>query len=133
MYRFPGKCLIPSKQLEYCDKMSCFVNGSLFTEVLPLCGCLTFLKANNSPGLQTRTVGWWTCIQCSRSALHEVSGCTCTGLTCFIVILPVVSVEGVVVQKEVTGCAMFCTMWVVLEGFPELICMVLEQCCSSYC
>ena len=39
--------------LEYCERMSCFVNGSLFTEVLPLCGCLTFLKANDSPGLQT--------------------------------------------------------------------------------
>ena len=31
---------------------------NLFTEVLPLCGCLTFLKANDTPGLQTWTVGW---------------------------------------------------------------------------
>ena len=27
--------------------------GSLLTEVLPLSGCLTFLKASDSPGLQT--------------------------------------------------------------------------------
>ena len=27
--------------------MSCFVNGSLLTEVLPLSGCLTFLKASD--------------------------------------------------------------------------------------
>ena len=118
MYQSPGKCPIPSKQPEYCDRMSCLVNGSLFTEVLPLCGCLTFLKANDSPGLQTWTVGWWTCIQCPSSALHEVSGGTCTGLAYFVVVLPVVAVEGVVVLKEVTNCAMFCTMLVVLEGFP---------------
>ena len=53
LYGSPGKHPIPSKQPEYCDKMSCFINGSLFTEVLPLCGCLNFLKASNSPGLQT--------------------------------------------------------------------------------
>ena len=34
------------------------------------------------------------------------------------------------VLKEVTDCAVFCTMWVVLEGFPKSMCMVLEQCCS---
>ena len=72
-------------------------------------------------------------LQCSRSALCEVSGCTCTGLTCFVVILPVVAVEGVVVLKEAIDCAVFCTMWVVLEGFPESMCMVLERYCSSCC
>ena len=133
LYGSPGKCPIPSKQPEYCDRMSCFVNGNLFTEVLPLCGCLNFLEANNSLSLQTWTVGWWTCIQCSRSALHEVSACTCTGLTFSVVILPVIAVEGVMVLKEVTNCTMFCTMWLVLEGFPESMCMVLEWYCSSYC
>ena len=66
-------------------------------------------------------------------ASHEVSGCTCTRLTCFVVILPVIAVEGVVVLKEVTDCAMFCTMWVVLDDFSELMCMVLEWYCSLYC
>ena len=48
------------------------------------------------------------------SALREVSGCMCTGLTCFVVILPVVAVEGVVVLKEVIGCDVYCTMMLVL-------------------
>ena len=43
----------PSKQLEYCGDMSCFADGNLLTEVLPLCGVLTFSKAGISPGLQT--------------------------------------------------------------------------------
>ena len=37
------------------------------------------------------------------------------------------------VLKEVTSGAMFCTMWLVLGGFPELMCMVLDWFCSSYC
>ena len=53
LYGSPGKCLIPSEQPEYCDRLICFVNGNLLTEVLPLSGCLTFLKASDSPGLQT--------------------------------------------------------------------------------
>ena len=57
----------------------------------------------------------------------------CTGLTCFVVTLLVIAVEGVVVLKEVIDCAIFCTMWVVLEGFPKSMCMVLEWYCSSYC
>ena len=52
-------------------------------------------------------MGWWTCIQCSSGVLHEVSGCACTGLTCFVVILPVVAVEGVMVLKEVTNCVLY--------------------------
>ena len=56
----------------------------------------------------------------------------CTGLTCFVVVFPVVAVEGVVVLKEVIDRAVFCTMWVVLEGFPKSMCMVLEWYCSSY-
>ena len=52
--------------------MSCFVIGSLFTKVLPLCRCLTFLKANNSPGLQTGIVDLWKCAQCAGGPLHEV-------------------------------------------------------------
>ena len=89
--------------------MSCFVNGSLFTKVLPLCGCLTFLKANDSPGLQTGIVDLWTCAQCAGGALHGVFLCTCTGLICFVVIA---DVEGVVVLKEVSGCAI-CAIFIV--------------------
>ena len=48
----PGKHPIPSKQPESCDDISCFVNGDLLTEVLPLWGCLTSLKASGSPSLQ---------------------------------------------------------------------------------
>ena len=36
--------------------MPCFANGNLLTEVLPLCGCLTSLKASGSPGLQVGSV-----------------------------------------------------------------------------
>ena len=90
--------------------MSCFVNGSLFTKVLPLCGCLTFHKANNSPGLQTRIVDLWTCAQCAEGPLSEIFLCTCPGSTCFAVIA--VGVEGVVVLKEVSVCAI-CAIFVV--------------------
>ena len=51
-------------------------------------------------------------------ALHEVSGCTCTGLTCFVVVLPVIAVEGVVVLKEVTGCAILCIIVLVVLCGP---------------
>ena len=48
-------------------------------------------------------------MQCPCGALRGVSGCMCTGLTCFVVIfVPVIAVEGVVVLKEVVGCAIFC-------------------------
>ena len=113
MYGSPGKCPIPSKQLEWCDRMSSFVNGSLFTKVLPLCGCLTFLKANNSPALQTGIVDLWTYAQCAGGPLHEVFLCTCTGLICFVVVtLVIASAEVVVVLKEVSGCAI-CAIFVV--------------------
>ena len=83
--------------------MSCFINGSLFTEVLPLCGCWTFLKANESPGLQTCFGSLWTCAQYAEGPLHEVfctgSACTCTGSACFALIA---GVEGVVVLKGVS-------------------------------
>ena len=78
--------------------MSCFINGSLFTKVLTLCGCWTFLKANNSTGLQTCFDGLWTCAQCAGGPLHEVFACTCTRSDCFAVIA---GVEGVVVLKGV--------------------------------
>ena len=84
--------------------MSYFVNGSLFTEVFPLCGCLTFLKANDSPGLQTYFGGLWTCAQCAGGPLCEVFMCTCTGSTCFVVIA---GAESVVVLKGVSICAVF--------------------------
>ena len=53
----------------------------------------------------------------SQWSLHEVSGCTCTGLTCFVVVVvPVIAVEGVMVLNEVASCAVFCTVLVVLFG-----------------
>ena len=62
-------------------------------------------------------MGWWTCIQYSSGALCGVSGCMCAGLTCFVVVLPVIAVEGVVVLKEVTSCAIICiNVLVVLCG-----------------
>ena len=83
--------------------MSCFVNGSLFTESLPLWGCWTFLKANESPDLKTCFDSLWTCAQCAGGPLHEVfctgSACTCTESTCFAVIA---GAEGVVVLKGVS-------------------------------
>ena len=89
----------------YTFRMSCFVNGSLFTEDLPLYGCLTFLKANNSPGLQTCFGSLWTCAQCAGGPLCEVFTCTCTGSTCFAVVAVVAGAEGVVVLKGVSVCA----------------------------
>ena len=85
--------------------MSCFINGSLFTEVLPLCRCWTFLRANESAGLRTCFGSLWTCTQCAGGPLCEVfctgSACTCTEYTCFAVIALVAGVEGVVVLKGV--------------------------------
>ena len=52
--------------------MSCFINGSLVTAVLPLSGCWTFLKANDSPGLQTSFVDLWTCAVCWRSTQWSI-------------------------------------------------------------
>ena len=78
--------------------MSCFINGSWFTEVLPLCRCWTFLKSNDSPGLQTCFGSLWTCAQCAGGPLHEVFMCICTESTCFAVIA---GAEDVVVLKGV--------------------------------
>ena len=87
--------------------MSCFVNGSLITEFLPLCGCQTFLKASDSPGLQTCFGSLWTCAQGAGGPLHEVfcagNACTCTGLACHcVLVVGAGPCEGVVVLKE--GC-----------------------------
>ena len=101
--------------------MSCFVNGSMFTKVLPLCGCLTFLKANDSPGLQTGIVDLWTYAQCAGGPLREVFLCMCTGSTCFVV---VAGVEGVVVLKEVSRCVI-CAIFIV--------CTVLELYWYCFC
>ena len=114
MYGSPGKHPIPSKQPEYCDRISCFVNGSLFTEVHPLCGDWTFLKAKDSPGLQTGIVDLWTCTQGAGGPLHVVFLWTgvvglWTGMqgaggplraVLFAISLPT-GVEGVVVLKGV--------------------------------
>ena len=111
--------------------MSCFINGSLFTEVLPLCGCLTFLKANESPGLRTCFGGLWTCAQCAGGPLCEVfctgSVCTCTESTCFAVIAVVAGVEGVVVLK---GVSVSGTVGTILELYRH--CMALRLICMSY-
>ena len=103
--------------------MSCFVNGSLFTEVLPLCGCLTFLKANYSPALQTCFSSLWTCAQCAGGPFCEVFACTCTGSTCFAV---VAGVEGVMVLKEVSVSG---TVGTVLELYWH--CMALSSICRA--
>ena len=98
--------------------MSCFINGSLFTEVLPLCGCWNFLKANESPGLITCLSGLWSCAQLAEGPLHEVfctgSPCTYTESTCFAVIAVIAGVEGVVVLKGVSICGAVGT---VLESY----------------
>ena len=73
--------------------MSCFINGSLFTEVLPLCRCWTFLKASKFPGLKICFSGLWTCAQCAGGPLHEVI---------YTVIAVVAGAEGVVVLKGVS-------------------------------
>ena len=69
----------------------CFVNGSLFTEVLPLCGCWTFLKATKSPGFRTCYSSLWTCAPGAGGPLHEVfctgNVCTCTGFACLLIAL----------------------------------------------
>ena len=62
-----------------------------------LCGCLTFLKASDSPSLQTILVGWCTCIQHCDSPLHDVSwGIMVVGCLALGVVL-----AGIVVLEEV--------------------------------
>ena len=102
--------------------MSCFINGSLFTEVLPLYRCWTFLKAKKSPGLKTCFGYLWTCAQCAGGPLHEVfctgGACTCTESTCFAVLA---GVEGVVVLE---GVSISGTVGTVLELYWH--CMALH-------
>ena len=85
--------------------MSCFVNGSLFTQVLPLCRCWTFLKANESPGFRTCCGCLWTCALGAGGPLREVSckgsAFTCTGSACFADAVVYAGAEGVVVLKGV--------------------------------
>ena len=86
--------------------MSCLINGSLFTEVLPLCRCWTFLKANDSLGLRACCGGLWTCAPGAGGSLHEVfcmgSAFSCTGFACFAVTIIGAGAEGVVVLKGVS-------------------------------
>ena len=95
--------------------MSCFVNGSLFTQVLPLCRCWTFLNANESLGFRT-CCGLWMCALGAGGPLHEVfcmgSAFTCTGSACFADAIVVAGADGVVVLKEVASSG---TVRVVLE------------------
>ena len=105
--------------------MSCFINGSLFTEGLPLCGCWTFLKANEFPGLRTCLGNLWTCAYCAGGPLYEVfftgSMCTCTESACFAVVAVVAVAEGVVVLK---GVSVSGTVGTVLELYWH--CMALH-------
>ena len=111
--------------------MSCFVNWSLFTEVLPLYGCWTFLKANEFLSLRTCLDGLWTCAQCAWGPLHEVfctgCACTCTESTYFAVVALIAGVEGVVVLK---GVSVSSTVGTVLELY--WYCMALHLFCVSF-
>ena len=98
--------MVPLENILYC----------LFTEVLPLCRCWTFLKAYESPGLRTLGSGLWTCAPGAGGSLPEVfcmgSAFICTGSACFAVAIVVTGTEGVVVLK---GVADFRTVRIVLE------------------
>ena len=98
--------------------MSCFINGSLFTQVLPLCRCWTFLKANESPGFRNCCSSLWTCAPGAGGPLCEVfcmgSAFACTGSACFDDAVVITGVKGVVVLKGVAGLE---TVGVVLESY----------------
>ena len=110
--------------------MSYFVNGHLFTEVLPLCGCWTFLKANKSPGWTTCFSSLWTCAQCAGGPLHEVfcipHVLTCTGFACCTVAVITAGAEDVVVLK---GVSISGVVGPVLELYWH--CMALHLFCMS--
>ena len=121
--------------------MSCYVNGSLFTEVLPLCGCWTFLKTNKSPGLQTSFGSLWTCAQCAGGPLSEVfctgSACTCTESTHFAVIAIVAGVEDLVVLKGVSVSGAVGTvlgLYWHLQDLEDVGCTIqCTACCTIPC
>ena len=104
--------------------MSCFINGTLFTEVLPLCRCWTFLKANESPDLRTCFGGLWTCAQCAGGPLCEVFCTFCIPSACFVVIA---GAEGVVVLK---GVSVSGTVGTIHEFYWH--CMALHLFCMSF-
>ena len=121
--QFPWNCPIPSKQPEKCDRISCFINGSLFTEVLPLCGCWTFLKAKKSLGFRTCCSSLWTCAPGAGGPLHEVfctgNVCACTGFACLLItVIGMVFLEGVVVLKREAN-----------SGFSHWLC---TSCCHFH-
>ena len=111
--------------------MSCFINGSLFTEVLPLCRCWNFLKANESQGFRTCCGSLWTCALGAGGPLHEVFctgiAFTCTGFACFADTVVDAGVEGVVVLKVV---AISDTVGVILELYWH--CIALHLFCLSF-
>ena len=113
--------------------MSCFINGSLFTEILPLCRCWTFLKVGESPDLRTCFGGLWTCVQCAGGQLYEVfctgSVCTCTESTCFAVIAVVASAEGVVVLK---GVSIYGTVGTILELYWHCMALRFSICPAGF-
>ena len=98
--------------------MSCFINGSLFTQVLPLCRCWTFLKANESLGFRTCCGSLWTCAPGAGGPLHEVfckgSTFTCTGSACFADVIVITGAEGVVILK---GVSVLGTVGIVLGSY----------------
>ena len=76
----------------------------MFTEVLLLCGCWTFLKANKSPGFRTCCSSLWTCAPGAGGPLNEVfcieNVCACTGFACLLItVVGAVFLKGVVVLK----------------------------------
>ena len=68
-----------------------------------MCGCWTFLKANESLGFRTFCGGLWTCAPGAGGPLHEVfcmgNVCACTGFACFVVTIVSAVLDGVVVLK----------------------------------
>ena len=111
--------------------MSCFINRSLFTQVLSLYGCWTFLKANKSLGFRTCCSSFWTCALGAGGPLNEVfctgSAFTCTESAFFPNAAFVAGAEGVVVLE---GVASLGTEGNVLESYWH--CTALCLFCMSF-
>ena len=131
--------------------MSCFINGSLLTQVHSLCGYRTFLKANESPGFRTCCDGLWLCALGAGGPLHEVF-CTgnafiCTGSACFADAIVITGAESVVVLRELpvrelwqlywnrTGTVLFFTFSIchLISGTHLMYCSMYCSLCHSLC
>ena len=95
-----------------------------------MCGCWTFLKANEFLGFRTCCSSLWTCALGAGGPLCEVfcmgSAFTCTGFACFSNAVVDVSAEGVVVLK---GVAVSGTVGVIPESYWH--CTALHLFCIS--